>query len=151
QLGVGEAVAKRNALLVAGASLFALVTAMVMRTAHHWSDVPWSSEELFASMRVQAGLSIVWTLMALALMIGGHLGRRREIWIAGAALIAVVVAKLFFVELSDRGSMARIVSFIGVGMLLLVVGYFAPLPPKYSDKEAREAPDLPPEAAPRQP
>lgn len=151
QLGVGEAVAKRNALLVAGASLFALVTAMVMRTAHHWSDVPWNSDDLFASMRVQAGLSIVWTLMALALMIGGHLGRRREIWIAGAALIAVVVAKLFFVELSDRGSMARIVSFIGVGMLLLVVGYFAPLPPKYSDKEAREAPDLPPEAAPRQP
>lgn len=48
----------------------------------------------------------------------------------GAALIAVVVAKLFFVELSNRGGLARIVSFIGVGVLLLVVGYFAPLPPK---------------------
>jgi uncharacterized membrane protein len=38
---------------------------------------------------------------------------------------------------------ARIVSFIGVGMLLLVVGYFAPLLPKHSDKEVREELDLP--------
>ncbi|MNR69084.1 hypothetical protein D3C85_1940770 [compost metagenome] len=44
-----------------------------------------------------------------------------------------MVAKLFFVELSNRGGLARIVSFIGVGVLLLVVGYFAPLPPKRTD------------------
>jgi uncharacterized membrane protein len=44
-----------------------------------------------------------------------------------------VVAKLFFVELSNRGGLARIVSFIGVGGLLLVVGYFAPLPPKRAE------------------
>ena len=54
-------------------------------------------------------------------------------WLIGAALIAVVVAKLFFVELSNRGGLARIVSFIGVGGLLLVVGYFAPLPPKRAE------------------
>lgn len=53
-------------------------------------------------------------------------------WLLGAALIGVVVAKLFFVELSNRGGLARIVSFIGVGVLLLVVGYFSPLPPKPS-------------------
>jgi uncharacterized membrane protein len=42
-----------------------------------------------------------------------------------------VVAKLFFVELSNRGGLERIISFIGVGVLLLVVGYFAPLPPRH--------------------
>ncbi|MCY1186733.1 hypothetical protein D9M73_276350 [compost metagenome] len=92
--------------------------------------MPFELDLLLASMRVQAGLSIVWTLMALSLMIGGHLRRHREVWLIGAALIGVVVAKLFFVELSNRGGLARIVSFIGVGVLLLVVGYFAPLPPK---------------------
>ncbi|CRM88755.1 putative membrane protein [Pseudomonas sp. 22 E 5] len=115
---------------VAGASLFAFFTALVMRTAHHWVGVPFQLEALLASMWVQAGLSLVWTLIALGLMIGGHLRHRREVWLIGAALIAVVVAKLFFVELSNRGGLARIVSFIGVGGLLLVVGYFAPLPPK---------------------
>lgn len=118
---------------VAGVSLFAFFTALVMRTAHHWGGVPFHLDALLESMLVQAGLSIVWTLIALSLMIGGHLRHRREVWLIGAALIAVVVAKLFFVELSNRGGLARIVSFIGVGGLLLVVGYFAPLPPKRPD------------------
>ncbi|MDQ0978576.1 DUF2339 domain-containing protein [Pseudomonas synxantha] len=118
---------------VVGASLFAFFTALVMRTAHHWSGVPFHLDALLESMRVQAGLSIVWTLIALGLMIGGHLRHRREVWLVGAVLIAVVVAKLFFVELSNRGGLARIVSFIGVGGLLLVVGYFAPLPPKRAE------------------
>jgi uncharacterized membrane protein len=116
--------------VVAGVSLFAFFTALVMRAAHHWGGVPFELEALLESMLVQAGLSIVWTLMALGLMIGGHLRHRREVWLISAALIGVVVAKLFFVELSNRGGLARIVSFIGVGVLLLVVGYFAPLPPR---------------------
>ncbi len=118
---------------VAGVSLFAFFTALVLRTAHHWGGVPFHLDALLASMLVQAGLSIVWTLIALGLMIGGHLRHRREVWLIGAVLIAVVVAKLFFVELSNRGGLARIVSFIGVGGLLLVVGYFAPLPPKRAE------------------
>jgi uncharacterized membrane protein len=44
-------------------------------------------------------------------------------------LIGVVVLKLFFVELANQGGLFRIVSFIGVGALLLLVGYFAPVPP----------------------
>ena len=115
---------------VVGVSLFAFFTAVVMRSAHHWGGVPYELEALLGSMLVQASLSLVWTLIALGLMIGGHLRKRREVWLVGAALIALVVAKLVFVELSNRGGLARIVSFIGVGVLLLVVGYFAPLPPK---------------------
>lgn len=133
QLGVHKDYAAKITQGVAGASLFVFFTALVMRTAHHWSGVPFELGPLLESMRVQAGLSIVWTLMALSLMIGGHLLRRREVWLIGAALIGVVVAKLFYVELSNRGGLARIVSFIGVGVLLLVVGYFAPLPPKRAE------------------
>ncbi|WP_455924939.1 DUF2339 domain-containing protein [Pseudomonas putida] len=112
------------------ASGFAVLTGMVMRAAHHYAGLPYDLDALLASMLVQASLSIVWTLLALGLMIGGHLRARRQVWLVGAGLIAVVVAKLFFVELSNHGGLARIVSFIGVGVLLLVVGYFAPLPPR---------------------
>jgi uncharacterized membrane protein len=130
QLAIRKDYASYATQMVAGVSLFTFFTVVVMRTAHHWSGVPFEWDALLDSMLVQAGLSIVWTLMALSLMIGGHLRHRREVWLVGAALIGVVVAKLFFVELSNRGGLARIVSFIGVGVLLLVVGYFAPLPPK---------------------
>ena len=122
---------------VAGVSLFAFFTALVMRAAHHWGGVPFHLDALLDSMLVQAGLSIVWTLIALGLMIGGHLRDRREVWLVGAVLIGVVVAKLFLVELSNRGGLERIVSFIGVGGLLLVVGYFAPLPPKRIEPEVQ--------------
>lgn len=120
---------------VAGVSLFALATATVFRSAHHWGGVPYQLEAQLDSMLVQAGLSIVWTSIALGLMVGGHLRARRELWLVGAGLIALVVAKLFFVELGNRGGLERIVSFIGVGVLLLVVGYFAPLPPRRAEPE----------------
>ncbi|WP_043311086.1 DUF2339 domain-containing protein [Pseudomonas sp. ML96] len=132
QLGLA-AHSERIAQTVAGATLFAVLTATVFRAAHHWGGVPYELDALLDSMLVQAGLSIVWTLIALPLMIVGHLRARRELWLLGAALIAVVVAKLFFVELGNRGGLERIISFIGVGVLLLVVGYFAPLPPRKSE------------------
>ncbi|MFK3797957.1 DUF2339 domain-containing protein [Pseudomonas sp. NPDC088444] len=147
QLGVSSEYARKAALVIAGASLFALITAMVMRSAHHWAGVAWHTDALFESMRVQAGLSIVWTLTALALMIGGHLRVRRDLWIVGAVLIGIVVAKLFFVELSNRGGLERIISFIGVGILLLVVGYFAPLPPKGPTRSQTSSDSAPSDSA----
>ncbi len=135
ELGVSAVRSQWLTQSLAGASLFVLLTAMVMRTVHHWSGVPYQLDALLASMRVQAGLSIVWTLIALPLMVVGNRLGRRELWLIGAALIAVVVAKLFFVELNNRGGLERIVSFIGVGVLLLVVGYFAPLPARTKEAD----------------
>jgi uncharacterized membrane protein len=132
QLGLAAVARGQLPQLLAGVSLFALLTAAVLRGSHHWGGVPYQLQALLESMLVQAGLSIVWTLIALPLMIVGHLRGRRELWLVGAALIGVVVAKLFFVELGNQGGLERIVSFIGVGVLLLIVGYFAPLPPRQS-------------------
>ncbi|MGE6794057.1 DUF2339 domain-containing protein [Pseudomonas guineae] len=135
ELGVSAVRSQWLTQALAGASLFALFTAMVMRTAHHWGGVPYQLDALLDSMLVQAGLSIIWTLIALPLMVLGNRRGRRELWLIGAVLIALVVAKLFFVELGNRGGLERIVSFIGVGVLLLVVGYFAPLPARPADTD----------------
>lgn len=117
-----------------GISLFAMSTAIVFRTAFNWLGVPFHFESQIHSMSVQASLSILWTIIALALMIKGHQKVSRELWGIGAALIALVVVKLFFVELGNSGSLARIISFTIVGLLLLIVGYFAPLPPKKKEQ-----------------
>lgn len=42
---------------------------------------------------------------------------------------AIAVAKLFLLDLAGQGTIERIISFIVVGALLLVVGYFSPVPP----------------------
>ena len=52
--------------------------------------------------------------------------------------MGVVVAKLFVIDLDGVGTIERIVSFIGVGVLMLVIGYVAPLPAK--SEEPRHAP-----------
>lgn len=114
---------------VPGLLLLPAMSMAWLRIAHYLFHIPWQADALLQSMPVQAGLSLLWTLLALGLMVRGHQQLQRWVWLAGAGLIAVVVGKLFFVELSSQGGLARIVSFIGVGVLLLVVGYFAPLPP----------------------
>ena len=82
-----------------------------------------------ASTLVQTSLSIFWAILALVTMLVATRKRYRLVWIVGAVLLAVVIAKLFLVDLSKTGSVERIVSFVGVGLLMLVVGYFSPLPP----------------------
>jgi uncharacterized membrane protein len=110
--------------------LFVWINALVLRTIHFWFDVPYSFTALWHSRLVQAVLSLLWSSLALATMLLANRRHWRAVWIAGAALLGVVVAKLFFVDLSQVGTVERIVSFIGVGLLLLLIGYLAPVPPR---------------------
>ncbi len=116
-----------------GVTAFGLATGMVLRTCHHWAGVPWTADALFASTLAQSALSVAWASIGVASMVTGHRAARRVAWAAGAALLGVVVAKLFLVELADHGSVYRIVSFTAVGGLMLAVGYFAPMPPRRAD------------------
>lgn len=61
---------------------------------------------------------------------GRKLPPSRVLWMTGAVLLGVVVVKLAVNDLGNTGTVARIVSFIGVGVLLLVIGYVAPVPTK---------------------
>jgi uncharacterized membrane protein len=121
---------------VLAALVFVWVNAVLLRTLHHWGGVPFTLESMLRSDIVQTAFSILWTLVALASM--GLATRRslRAAWIAGAILMAVVVVKLFMIDLSNVGTIQRIVSFVGVGVLMLVLGYFSPVPPR-SPREAR--------------
>jgi uncharacterized membrane protein len=91
---------------------------------------------MLRSMLVQAALSIFWTVLALTLMLSANRRAQRGLWMTGAGLMGVVVLKLFVVDLSNIGGIERIVSFIAVGLLMLGIGYFTPLPPKRSEGEA---------------
>jgi len=115
---------------LAGAAVWFLVTMTVARCVHHFAGVPYDLDSLVASTTFQSALSIVWGIGGLSTMVLGTRFRRRNVWMAGAILMTVVVAKLFLVDLGNTGTLARVVSFLGVGVLLLVVGYFSPVPPR---------------------
>ncbi len=130
--GVAQPVCHRILNWGAAASLFAFMTLFVCRLSFHFFNpdgAAYTFKNMVSSMAVQAGWSITWTLCAFGLMFYGTRAKRRQLWIIGAALIGLVVIKLFLVDLSNRGGLERVFSFIGVGTLLLIIGYFSPLPP----------------------
>jgi uncharacterized membrane protein len=136
----------RGGLVIAGGLAFIWLNAILLRTLSHWFDIPYTQSAMSHSRLVQASLSVFWTVLSLSAMVYATRSGRRALWMLGAGLMAVVVAKLFLVDLSNVGGIERIVSFIAVGVLMLVVGYFSPVPPK--TPETPEAPEIPPEMTP---
>jgi uncharacterized membrane protein len=108
---------------------FFWLNAVLLRTLHQWVGIPYEIEAMMKSTLVQSALSIFWAFVALTTMLVATRVTVRILWLTGAALLVVVVLKLFLVDLSSIGTVERIVSFVGVGLLMLVLGYFSPLPP----------------------
>jgi uncharacterized membrane protein len=106
---------------------------------HHWHGIPYRLHDLLSDTSVQAALSIFWSLLALGAMLWANRSGQRVVWFGAAALMAVVVVKLFLVDLAHIGTVARIVSFLVVGGLMLVIGYFSPLPPA-AERDALQRP-----------
>lgn len=118
-------IARRN--WIAGLAFLA-GNGLIARTAHHWGDVPWRFPSLVASKPLQATITLAWTATALVLMIGASRRGARGGWLAGAALLGVVVVKLFVVDLAALSGLPRVAAFLGAGAMLLAIGYFAPPP-----------------------
>jgi uncharacterized membrane protein len=119
----------------AAALVFVWLNAALVRALHYGFDTPLHFHGIRHSFLVQASLSIFWGLLGLSAMTLAARRARREIWIAGAALMAVVVVKLFLVDLEGGGTLARIASFLTVGALLLAAGYLSPLPPSIPENK----------------
>lgn len=111
-----------------GGAGFVWLNAMLIRAFHHYGGVPYRWHAWVRSLPVHTGITLLWTVTALALMWLAARRAQRAPWIVGAVLLAAVVGKLVLVDLSGSGTVTRIVSFIGVGVLMLVIGYVAPLP-----------------------
>jgi uncharacterized membrane protein len=111
-----------------GVAVYLWLNLMLLRTAAHVLDIPYQFDRLFASTTVQTLLSLVWTVTALLLM--RHAAKKgwRTHWVTGAALLGVVVGKLFLVDQSSSGGVERIIAFVGVGLLMVLIGYLAPYP-----------------------
>ncbi len=120
---------------IIGGLAFVFITAVLLRSLHHWAEIPYRAQPLFDSFLVQASLSVFWTLVAMGLMLAAARLGRRILWLTGSGLLALVVMKLFVVDLAAGGTLERIVSFVAVGLLLVAIGYFAPLPPRKPNQE----------------
>ena len=114
---------------------FVALNGALARTACRFLELPFEAQALLSSGLFQVILSVVWTTAALVTMLVATRTRRRPAWQIGTALLVVTVIKLLLFDLADTGTLTRIVSFIVVGGLILIVGYFSPLPPKDAESK----------------
>ena len=68
----------------------------------------------------QTGWSVWWGMFAVGLVVGGFVSRAKGLRVAGLVLLGVTLLKVTLVDLSGAGTGWRIVSFIGLGSLLLL-------------------------------
>ncbi len=119
--------------LLAGAG-FAFVTAATLRAVHQLGGVPWD-DHLWSSNLAQMALTLVWSALGVIGWIGGSRRGHRLLWLAGAVLMGIVLAKLLLIDRDRLGNLFGIASFIAYGLLCTAIGYFAPAPPRNAPRE----------------
>ena len=108
---------------------FAFITMATLRAVHHWHGEPWSGA-ILDSGYTQTCLTLVWSLLGVGSMLIGSRRGNRPLWVGGMVLMILICAKLALIDRLYMGNTTGIVSCLGVGILLVGVGYFAPSPPK---------------------
>jgi uncharacterized membrane protein len=114
----------------AAAIAFLALNAVVGRIVHTWFGVVYDFEELARSPVFQACISVLWAGTSLSLMTFASRRAARTLWMVGAALLGVLILKLFVIDLGTIGTVARIVSFLVTGLLIMAIGYLSPAPPR---------------------
>jgi len=125
--------AQRPRLLAVAGFLF--VTAATLRATHQLGGVPWDAR-LWSSNLAQMALTLVWSALGMIGWIVGSRRGRRVLWLAGAVLMGVVLAKLLLIDRTRLGNLFGIASFIAYGLLCTVIGWFAPAPPRTAERES---------------
>ncbi len=121
----------RIALLAVAA--FALVTVVTLRGVHHWGGVPWDARLVSTSL-AQTALTVVWSVLGVAGWVAGSRRGQRTLWLAGAVLMGVVLAKLVLVDRGNLGNLLGIGAFIAYGLLCTLIGWLAPAPPRETNE-----------------
>ncbi|WP_260280693.1 DUF2339 domain-containing protein [Proteus terrae] len=112
------------------AMIFWWVNGILLRGLVFATDIDWSSYAIINSKVIQTVLAIIWAITALVTMVMATRKKLRSQWFIGGVLLAVVIAKLFLIDTSLSSGLLRALAFIGVAILILLIGYFSPLPPK---------------------
>jgi len=127
---------------------FFTLEAMDFWDAH--AEAWFAGEELGAWYARHATLSVGYALYALALLAAGMATRRAATRITALVILGAALAKVMLLDLSRLEAIWRILSFIGLGLLLLAASLlyhryrhllFPPETPATDEKETRDATD----------
>ncbi|HFT6994352.1 TPA: DUF2339 domain-containing protein [Stenotrophomonas maltophilia] len=109
-------------------AIFVALTSVVLHGVHQWGGLAWNASMMRFSL-AQTSLTVLWSVLGVIAWVWGSRRGQRVLWMVGAVLMGVVLAKLVIVDRQHLGNLLGIASFIAYGLLCTVVGYLAPAPP----------------------
>jgi uncharacterized membrane protein len=104
--------------LLALVLFFAYITLQTKRYFQGMIMEPWSQ-----SLAETYAYSAVWLGFALFLFVAGIRLRNQPVRLAGLAVLALVVLKVFVGDMSNLEGLYRIASFVGLGLCLVGIGW----------------------------
>jgi len=126
----GKPTLGRRGIIVFGDILvFFWIISILARSVYYYSGISW--RRVFGSDVFQLCLFVFWALYGILHIIFGNRMKTRIPWIAGAILVTVDIAKLILLDMREISAVRRILSFFVAGLVLLFIGWAAPLPPPH--------------------
>jgi uncharacterized membrane protein len=136
--------ARSVALGAVGTVLFYAVSLSILELAELATDADVDTK----FQRGHTGVSAFWGLVSLAFLYLGLTRRSRALRLGGFALFGVTLAKIFLYDLAFLSSLTRAFSFIAVGAVLLLAGFFYQrLSEQLEERGRTRAPGSPPDNA----
>ena len=74
----------------------------------------------------QSFITVAWGVYAVILLIYAFRTNHKNVRVLGLATVALVVIKLFRVDLAEVDALVRVVLFFGFGIVFMVLSYLKP-------------------------
>lgn len=110
---------RRSVLAMAGISAWVFVS---LQIRHLWTGTLSLSHPNLSNGELYT-YSAVWLLMAVIALLGGAWRFGTDVYRSGMVLLAIVIAKLFFWDMSGLDGLLRVASFMGLGLVLLALSF----------------------------
>jgi hypothetical protein len=123
----GAAVSHLVVIGLAGAASFALSRSKqgwVYRIVAYVALLAWFGRELAVLLNGNGYVSVAWGALGIAALVAGLRRDLQALRVLGTGTLALVVAKLFLVDLVEVEAIWRILLFIGFGTVFLLLSYF---------------------------
>ena len=111
--------AYRGIAATAAVGLSLLYLSLEIRTLYHGAILTRG----VTSDAEQYTYSAVWLMFGVLLLVTGFLLRSQPARLASAAVVALTIAKVFFIDMAGLTGIFRALSFIGLGAVLVGIGW----------------------------
>ena len=120
------AVIKNNLGIALYGTLFICLTMMIARSVCYYTDIAFSPDGILFSKFFQTFISITWSGAAFLIMLFATRSNLHRLNALATLLLFLVAAKLFLVDIHLSQEIERICSFMWVGVIMLLSGYYMP-------------------------